>query len=228
MAMRECRTAEPVGGANRSAWGFIVFQHPSQMKSTKNRRKVRHHIRNDLLQSRKSLRTKQVVTRSCVEPTKCLEPTPDASSSLYLPAERRAHEIRAFLVRRHSPFCMKVRELCFSLALFDEGSYRFALAEMALHGDRPANYTLPYAENDAALQYYSQAVSHVQQRMKSSEPYQSSSHELLGLVLGLASYDVRSRAQLDVRETKTDELTICNMLVICWSYGALEDAYGWA
>jgi hypothetical protein len=87
---------------------------------------------------------------------------------------------------------MKVRELCFSLALFDDGSYYFALAEMALHGSRPAAYTLPHAEDAVALQHYTHAVAHVKQRMTSAQPYQSSSHQLLGVVLGLASYDVRT------------------------------------
>ncbi|KAH8178992.1 fungal specific transcription factor domain-containing protein [Sarocladium implicatum] len=63
---------------------------------------------------------------------------------------------------------------------------------MALHKDLSATHDFPYLETPMALNHYNQAVSHVQKRMFSSEPFKSSGHELLGLVLGLASYDLSS------------------------------------
>ncbi|KFA80361.1 hypothetical protein S40288_10008 [Stachybotrys chartarum IBT 40288] len=148
-------------------WGFIVVQHPDEMKLSVNRRKVYRH-RNISGKSRKMRRKGEGHP-----PTETPSPSPRVDRSLPSQNEVRAHEIRTFLVRRNSAFCMKVRELCFSLALFDDGAYYFALAEMALHKNRSTTYALSQVEDNVSLEHYTQAVAH-----------------LFGVVLGLASYDL--------------------------------------
>jgi hypothetical protein len=179
----------PTTKAHKPAWGFIVVQHPDELKSRNTRRKIHQHVRKDIWQ-RKGLRVKADLEdhSTATEPQK---PSPWSGSSLSLPIEKRAQQLRSFLVRRNSAFCMKVRELCFSLALFDDGTYHFALAEMALHEKPTATYTLPHTENDVSLRHYSHAITDLNQRMLMGHGYQDTSHGLLGVILGLASYDVR-------------------------------------
>lgn len=88
-----------------------------------------------------------------------------------------------------------MRELCFSLAMFDDGAYCLALAEAALYGDKPAKYLLPHRENAVSLCYYNDSVNHVNQHMRCSKAVSTAGGQaMIGAVLGLASYDVGSHS----------------------------------
>lgn len=109
-----------------------------------------------------------------------------------MPAPALLTHFLVTVFRRNSAFCLKVRELCFSLALFDDGAYCLALAEAALYGKKPSHYLLPHQENAVSLRYYHQSVNQVNQHIQSVATLtKAASHGIAGAVLGLASYDVR-------------------------------------
>jgi hypothetical protein len=78
--------------------------------------------------------------------------------------------------------------------MLDDGVYCLALAEMALHKEGAAKYTLPHPENDISLRYYDQSVTHINEQMLCKASNKDNGPEslvpILVAVLGLASYDV--------------------------------------
>ncbi|KAI9159071.1 Heterokaryon incompatibility protein [Paramyrothecium foliicola] len=195
---------------------FISLSNPDEIRSNLNKRKIRQHVMKDIGLSRRKQRLhgecKAQVKPAAMhkvqlgqdrsselgfmtemgeeQSTMMAVPPPGSDVMLSSPTEIRAQMMTGFLFRRNSALCLKVRELCFSLALFDDGVYCLALAEKALHGAGTTYYSFPQQENTTSLGYYDQSVTHINRHMRCLEMPEASSPGVIGAVVGLASYDI--------------------------------------
>lgn len=85
--------------------------------------------------------------------------------------------------------CTKQRELYYTVAMLDDGALQLALADAALFElGQPIGRFNVVQENPWAMQHYTACIANINHRIREKKAV---SQNLLAIIIGLASYDVR-------------------------------------
>jgi hypothetical protein len=84
--------------------------------------------------------------------------------------------------------CQRLRELCFTLAMFDDSAMHLALAHDSL-ATKEVAATAIMSENDMALRHYTCSLRLVYTQIKQATT-KKVGDAIIGTIIGLSSYDV--------------------------------------
>ncbi|KAM5353566.1 hypothetical protein ACJ41O_000216 [Fusarium nematophilum] len=190
MAPSSVPPTKPKGSS--SSLEFVSISHPDEIRNRRNKRKIRQHAMKDIglaRRKRPSQPTRPEGDNSHARHGTLPETSaPSTDLMLYSETDIRAKKLESFLLREKSPLFVKIRELCFSMALIDDSAFHLALA-LSEHHQEGSHFS--QEENPVAMSHYNISLRIIHENLQLLQATVGAvCRGVIIVVIGFASYDV--------------------------------------